>query len=165
MVSNKTSQLCLDAMLAVILFVAQIALASIANFELVSCLIIVYSRIFKKHAYLIVFTFIILEGLSFGFGLWWFSYWYVWFLLVALTIFLDRKTRDRLYWAMVGLFYGLLFGALFALAYLFVDPVYAFTYWLAGLPWDIWHGICNFFLIYVSQETIFNILKKACLYV
>lgn len=65
-----TGELVRDALLSAILFISQVSLAWISNVELVSLLLILYTLVFKKHVWLILYVFIALEGLVYGFGLW-----------------------------------------------------------------------------------------------
>lgn len=58
-------------------------------------------------------VFVLLEGLLYGFGLWWFSYLYIWAIL-AVAAWLFRKMESRLGWGLLCGFYGLIFGTLTA---------------------------------------------------
>ena len=70
----KTKELVRDAFLAAILLVLQVSLSWLPNVELVSLLLILYTLVFRRHVWFILYVFVILEGLIYGFGLWWFSY-------------------------------------------------------------------------------------------
>lgn len=58
-----------DAFLSALLFLSQMALSWLPNVELVSLLLVLYTLVFKKHVWLILYVFIALEGLFYGFGL------------------------------------------------------------------------------------------------
>ena len=69
----KTKELVRDAFLAALLLVLQVSLSWLPNIELVSLLMILYTLVFRRHVWVILYVFVILEGLIYGFGLWWFS--------------------------------------------------------------------------------------------
>lgn len=148
------------ALLGATLYVSQIGLAFLPNVELVSLLIILYTLVFGKEALLIVAVFNIFEGLQWGFGLWWISYLYTWPLLCLVILLLKKLIKEEfLVWAVVSGMFGIAFGALFAVAYIPVDAHYALTYWITGLPWDVWHGVWNFLLMLLLGKPLYRVLK------
>ena len=97
-----------------------------------------------------------------GFGLWWISYLYVWPLLCLLVLLLKRIIKeDFIIWAVVSGFFGLVFGTLFAILYIIIDPAYALAYWISGLPWDVWHAVWNFVLMAALGKPLYRGLKIA----
>ena len=72
-----TKRIVLLGLLTTILFVSQIVFASIPNIEVVSLLIIVYTIFLGKQVFYIIYGFAILEGIFYGFGIWWVMYLYV----------------------------------------------------------------------------------------
>ncbi len=132
------------AFLGAILIAAQVALSFIPNIELVSMLIIVYTRVFGKQAFYPVAVFIIVQGLIYGFGLWWLNYLYVWPILIGIALLL-RRSQSVLLWALISAAYGLSFGALCAIPYFFIGgPSAALAYWISGIPFDLAHCAGNF---------------------
>lgn len=156
-VSVKWVVLC--GMLAAVTAGLQVAMAPLPNIEPVSLLILVYIRVFGRRAFQIIVPFIALEGLVFGFGLWWVSYLYIW-PLWALTILLLGKDRPLLTWAVVSGAFGLAFGALCALPYLAGGPWAALSYWLAGIPFDLLHCVGNFVLTLTLAEPLCRLLRQ-----
>ena len=149
------------ALLSAILYVSKVALEFLPNVELVSLLTVLYTLVFGKEAFLIVTVFNLFELIQWGFGTWWVSYLYVWPLLVLITLLLKRVIKEEiLIWSVVSGLFGLIFGSLFAIVYLPVDPAYALAYWISGLPWDVWHGVCNFVLMLVIGKPLYLLLKK-----
>ena len=149
------------ALLSAILYVSKVALEFLPNVELVSLLTVLYTLVFGKEAFLIVTVFNLFELIQWGFGTWWVSYLYVWPLLVLITLLLKRVIKEEfLIWSVVSGLCGLIFGSLFAIVYLPVDPAYALAYWISGLPWDVWHGVCNFVLMLVIGKPLYLRLKK-----
>lgn len=131
-------------MMSAILVVVQVALGFLPNVELVSLLIILYSCYFGRKTLFIIYVFVLLEGIIYGFSLWWINYLYIWTILfIIATIF--RKHRSPVFWAIVSGTYGLGFGALCAIPYFFIGGLpTAFAYWVSGIPYDIPHGAFNF---------------------
>lgn len=144
-----------------LLFVAQIALSFIPNCELVSCLTIIFTLAFGPEVFLAVTVFSLLEGLIYGFGLWVISYIYVWPILVLLTLLLKPIFKnDFIMWAVLSTGFGLIFGAFFAIAYIPIDPKYALSYWISGLPWDVWHAITNCIMMLIFYKPITAIIRR-----
>ncbi len=150
-------------LLAALLYALQIAMAPLPNIEPVSFLIIIYTLFFPTLAPYILAVFIVLEGFTFGFGIWWVNYLYIWPLL-ALATHLCRKQDSALFWGILSGAFGLLFGALCAIPYFFVGGwVMGCAYWVSGIPFDITHCIGNFVLMTLLYRPIalcFARLKK-----
>ena len=139
----STRELVVMAVLTGLLLAVQVALAALPNIELVSLLIVLYTRRFRLKTLLIIYAFAVLEGLVYGFGMWFINYLYVWTVLWGLTMLLIDM-RGTLGWvALLGGF-GLGFGALCSLPYLVIGgfPTMA-TYFLSGIPFDLLHALGN----------------------
>lgn len=148
------------ALLAAIMYVAKVALDFLPNVELVSFLTVIYTLVFGTEALIVVTVFNVFELLQWGFGVWWVSYLYVWPLLGVVTLLLKKICKEEfVLWAVVSGVFGLLFGSLFAIAYIPVDRYYALSYWISGLPWDVWHAACNFVLMLLLGKPIYKVLK------
>lgn len=126
-------------LLGAVLLVVQVALAVLPNIELVSLLVIVYVLVLGKRAFFPIYVFILAEGLIYGFGLWWISYLYIWSIL-AIVVLLLRKHEQPLFWVIISGLFGLLFGALCAIPYLFAGGIgAAVSYWVSGILFDLLH--------------------------
>lgn len=148
----------LAACLAVI-FALQVAMAALPNIEVVSLLLLFYTRYFKRDALLIIYGFALLEGFFYGFGIWWFMYLYVWTILWA-AVTLLRGIQTKWGWAMVLGFFGLCFGALCAIPYLFYGGIsVAAGWWIAGIPYDLIHCVGNFALTVVLYDPLDRIFQ------
>lgn len=75
---TASRQVVLCALLAAVMTVLQVAMAALPNIEPVSLLTLVYALVFGRQVFYIVAAFALLEGLVFGFHLWWVSYLYIW---------------------------------------------------------------------------------------
>ena len=104
----KVRDLVIQALLGAILFAVQVALSPLPNIELVSILCLVYTLTFGVRALGAIYVFVLLEGLLYGFGLWWIMYLYVWAILWGIAMLL-RRYDSWLLWSFVLGFYGLAF--------------------------------------------------------
>ena len=77
--------------LSAILLIGQVGMAALPNIEPVTMLIIVYTLIYKKQVFYIIYTFVVLEGLIYGFGIWWFSYLYIWTILAVIVLLMQKN--------------------------------------------------------------------------
>lgn len=158
--SKKIIQIVTMGLLAAILLIGQVGMAFLPNIEPVSTLIILYTLIYKKHTFYIIYTFVLLEGILYGFGVWWVSYLYIWSILALITLTL-QKIDSALLWAVISGAFGLSFGALTAIPYLISGgPGAAFAYWTNGIPYDILHCCGNFVLTLILYKPLLPILKK-----
>ena len=68
---QKTQEMVIFAFLGAILVVVQFALSSLPNVEVVSLLVYIYAKVFGKKALIPVYVFVLIEGLIYGFTIWW----------------------------------------------------------------------------------------------
>lgn len=152
---TASRRLVLCALLAALMAVLQAAMAFLPNIEPVSLLTLVYAQVFGWDVFYILYTFILLEGLVFGFHLWWVSYLYIWPLWAAAVLWIGGgRERSPLIWAAASGAFGLSFGALCALPYLAGGAWAAFSYWMAGIPFDLLHCGGNFCLALILERPL-----------
>lgn len=155
-----TARIVTAGVLSAILLVGQVGMSFLPNIEPVSTLIILYTLTYKKRVFPVIYTFVLLEGVLFGFGIWWISYLYIWSIL-ALVALAFQKLDSAILWAVVSGSFGLLFGALCAIPYLISGgPGAAFAYWAAGIPYDILHCLGNFVLTLVLYRPLLELLGR-----
>lgn len=129
---------------AAVMIAAKEALASLPNIELVSLLTLVYTRVFKRGTLWILAVFVLIEGVLYGFGIWWISYLYIWPLLWLAATLLGEMTSP-LAWGCVSGLFGLAFGALTAIPWLAISGASgALAYIANGLIFDLIHCAGNF---------------------
>lgn len=140
----RAREIVLAALLAALLMAAQVALAGLPNIELVTLLLALYMLEFPRRVALSACAvFIMLQGLLYGFTMWWFNWLYIWPLWL-LIVWLMRRNTSIILWAVAAGAFGLGFGALCAVPYLFVGGIYgAFSYWVAGILFDVAHCAGN----------------------
>ncbi len=155
-------------MMIAILEVSKRVLDFIPNVELISFWIIMFTIFFKKKTIFAIYGFVLLEGFVFGFHIWWVMYLYIWPLLAIVT-WLFRKSNSVLIYAVISSMFGFLFGAICSIPYIFIGATdgnlahglhAGFTWWIAGIPWDIIHGISNFIIMLVLYVPIKRIMEK-----
>lgn len=148
----KTRELVGNAFLAAILVIVQVAFSFLPNIEFVSLLIILYTLVFEKRTVVIIYLFALLEGILYGFGVWWIMYLYVWTILYLL-VRIFRKNNSLLLWAVLSGFFGLAFGMLCAVPYAVTGGIGAgIAWWISGIPFDILHGIGNFITVLIFLD-------------
>ena len=152
------------ALCTALVFSLQVALAAIPNGECVTLLFIVFTLYFRRYTLYIIYLFALLEGVTYGFGIWWFMYLYVWTILWAIVMVLGRRPRRAWFWALVAAFYGLFYGLLCSLPYLVAGgPAMAFSWWVAGIPFDILHCVFNFaitLILFNPMDRLFAHLQE-----
>ena len=92
--SSRTLYIVLGALFGALLFVSQVIAASLPNIELVSLLILVWTRVYRYGALPGIGVFILLQGLFYGFGIWWESYLYIWFILWGLVMLVPQPKNE-----------------------------------------------------------------------
>lgn len=156
----KTKDIVTMGLLSAILIIGQVGMSFLPNIEIVTPLILVYTLIFKKKVFYIVYAFVFLEGLIYGFGIWWANYLYVWAIL-AIIVLLLQKNQSVIIWAVVTGAYGLVFGALCAIPFFIAGGIGAgMAYWTSGIPFDLTHCIGNFVTTLIIFKPTYSVLKK-----
>lgn len=149
MTSSRPSRLTAKSMvvlglLGALMFVAKMAMAPLPNIEPVSLLVMVYTAVFGMLALYPIYIYVGLECLIWGIHLWTINYLYIWLILAVLT-WLFRRMESPLGWAILSGAFGLSFGALCALIYVFMEGwQFALSWWISGIPFDVPHSGGNF---------------------
>lgn len=156
----RIKDIALIGMMSAIMIAVQVALSFLPNIELVSLLIILFTLVFGWKAFYIIYVFVGVEGLIYGFGLWWINYLYVWAILFIIVMLL-RKLHSTFLWAVISGAYGLGFGALCSIPYFLTSGIASgFAYWVQGIPFDLLHGAGNFVAALVLFHPLYSILDK-----
>lgn len=146
--------------LTAVVFAAQVAMGFLPNIELVTLLFILYTLVLGKKVFLIIYVFVFLEGIFYGFGLWWVNYLYIWTVQSIVTLIL-RKQTSVFFWSILSGFYGISFGALCAIPYFFMGgPSSAFAYWVSGIAYDIPHCIGNVIVCLLLFKPLYKVLDQ-----
>ena len=139
------------AMLGTVLFVTKKFMEGLPNIHLLGLLITVYTLVYRKHALIPLYIYVLLDGIFAGFAPWWLPYLYIWTVLWGTVMLLPKQMKPALavpVYAVVCGLHGLCFGIMYA-------PMQALLYHLSwkatlmwvvsGLPFDLIHGISDFF--------------------
>jgi len=155
-------------MMVAVIEVCKVAMMGLPNIELTTFWIIMFTLYFGNKVFYMIPVFIIIEGAMFGIHIWWIMYLYAWPLLAVITRRMRNMDSAWGFSILSGAF-GLLFGLLCSLPYLVIggteDGILgglhaAFTWWVAGIPWDFVHCAGNFVLMFVLYKPVRNIMNK-----
>lgn len=158
----------LIGMMTAVIEVCKVALMGLPNIELTTFWIILFTLYFGNKVFYMIPAFILIEGAMFGIHLWWIMYLYVWPGLALITRRLKNSDSVWTFSILSGMF-GLLFGFFCAIPYVVIGTanggiasgLYAgFTWWVAGIPFDIVHGVSNFIIMFVLYRPIRNLMNK-----
>lgn len=158
---NKPKEMVLVALLSAILVISKEILAFLPNIELVSFLIIIFSRHFKlKNTFMIVNVFCLLQIVLYGIGDWTIMYFIMWNGLAFVSMKLKDKLKKADQLAVLSGIFGLTFGAFFAIFYLLFSFETAFSFWIKGLFFDLIHGVGNYLIMIVLFEAVDHWIEK-----
>ena len=155
-------------MMIAVIEVCKLFMQGLPNIEMTSFLVILFTLHYGRLSLYAIPAFILIEGLLYGFGLWWVMYLYAWPLLALITHALAR-TDSAFFWACVSGAFGLLFGLLCAVPYFFIGLAgggfaqgmrQLFAWWVAGIPYDLIHGAGNFILMLALYRPIHTLLTR-----
>ena len=157
-------------MMIAVIEALKLAMQGLPNIEMTSFLLILFTLHFGRLTILTVPALILIEGMIYGFGLWWVMYLYAWPMLAA-VVWLLRKMDSAVGWAVVSGLFGLLFGALCSIPYGVIGAVdgldsglrAAFAWWIAGIPFDLAHGAGNFALMLILYRPVRRAMETALL--
>ena len=146
----------------------KLCMQALPNIELTSFLLILFALRFRRLTLFVVPVFTLIEGLIYGFGLWWVMYLYAWPLLV-LAVRPFRQIDSAFFFAVFAGVFGLLFGPLCAVPYFFIGfagggvtqgLTQMFAWWVAGIPFDLMHGVSNFFIMLALYRPMSRMLVR-----
>ena len=138
-------------MLGAVMYASKIIMEMAPDIHLLGVFIVAFTVVYRKKALYPIYVFVLLSGMFCGFAGWWLPYLYIWTVLWAMVMLLPKNMPKKIcpvVYMTVCALHGFLYGTLYA-------PVQAVLYglnfkgmvaWIAaGLPFDLIHGISNFF--------------------
>ena len=156
----SVGEMALFGVLGALTFGLKLVMAPLPNIEPVSLLVMVYGVVFGWRALYPVYLYVLMEILYFGLGTWNINYLYIWGILAAASIVL-QKTQNPLCWALLSGAFGLLFGALCAPVDLFIGgPGFAVSKWISGIPFDLLHCGGNFAIALILSVPLCRLLTR-----
>lgn len=139
-------------MLGALMFISKLVTELLPNIHLLGTLTVLYTTVFRKKALIPIYIFVLLTGVYAGFAMWWIPYLYLWAILWGMAMLLPRNMTGgvaTLVYAAVCSLHGFAYGTLYAplQALMFGLDFEGMIAWIvAGLPWDLVHGVSNFAL-------------------
>ncbi len=150
----------LFGMLGALIFALQVVMAPLPNIEPVSLLIMLFAVTFGWKSLYCVYTFVAMEILFHGIGLWNINYLYIWTVLAVAAIIL-RKMDAALGWALLSAVFGLCFGLLCGIVDVFIGGFgYAAAKWVSGIPFDLLHCGGNFAIALILWKPLRKLLER-----
>ena len=146
----------------------KLVMQAMPNIEMTSFLIILFTLFYPRLTLYAIPAFTLIEGMLYGFGIWWVMYLYAWPLLALVTRVFSRSD-SAFFWAIVSGVFGLLFGLLCSVPYFFIGfagggflqgLTQMFAWWIAGIPFDLIHGVSNFAIMLALYQPISSLLKR-----
>lgn len=153
------------SMLGALIFAFKKVMEFAPNVHLVSVFIVALTVVYRKKALYPIYIYILLDGLFGGFSTWWIPYLYIWTILWGITMLLPKNINpkiQRIIYMVVCSLHGFLFGTLYAPAqalFFNLDFEGTIAWIIAGLPYDLIHGVSNF-ICGLLIVPIISVLKK-----
>ena len=138
-------------MLGALMYASKMLMEVAPNIHLLGVFIIAFTVVYGKKALYPIYTFILITGIFNGFASWWIPYLYLWAILWGVTMLLPKKMPKKvrpIVYMIVNACHGFLYGTLYApaQAILFGLSFEGMIAWIiSGLPFDMIHGVSNFF--------------------
>lgn len=138
-------------MLGALMFASKVIMEPLPNIHLLGPLIVAYTVVYRAKALCPIYVFVLLNGVISGFATWWIPYIYVWTVLWGAVMLLPKNMPKKIKpiaYMVVCALHGFLFGVIYApsQALLFGLDFNGMLTWIAaGFPFDVIHGISNFF--------------------
>lgn len=154
------------AMLGTMMYASKMIMELLPNVHLLGVFTIAYTVVYRKKALYPIYVYVLLNGIFSGFATWWIPYLYIWLVLWGAVMLLPKKMpvliRPVVYMVVCAA-HGFLFGTLYApaQALLYGLSLKGMVAWIiAGLPWDVVHGISNFFCGFLIVPVV-SVLRLA----
>lgn len=163
-----TREIAVFSMLGALMYASKVLMEVAPNVHLIGVFIIAITVVYRKKALYPIYIYVLITGLFAGFSLWWVPYLYIWTILWGLTMLLPKhmpqKVRPLVYMIVCAL-HGFLYGTLYApfQAIMFGLDFQGMIAWIiAGIPFDITHGISNFFcgMLIVPIIKVLNMMER-----
>lgn len=155
-------------MLGSVMYVSKMLMEIVPNIHLLGVFTIAFTAVYRKKALYPIYIYVILNGIFSGFSSWWIPYLYIWTILWGAVMLLPQNMPKKLkpiVYMSVCAAHGFLFGILYApvQAVLFGLNFQGMAAWIAaGLPFDLIHGVSNFFcgILIVPVISALNLAEK-----
>lgn len=164
----KVREIVVFGMLGALMYASKVIMDLAPNIHLIGAFIVAFTVVYRKKALYPICLFVLLTGLFGGFATWWLPYLYIWTMLWGMTMLLPKKMplwAKTIVYMVVNAAHGFLYGILYApaQALLFGLSFEGMLAWIvAGFPFDLIHGVSNFFcgILIVPIITVLNKLEN-----
>jgi len=137
------------------------------NIHLLGAIIVAMTVVYRKKALIPLYLYVFLDGLLGGFSAWWVPYLYVWTVLWGAVMLIPKSLPQRVLnvlYCIVCALHGLLFGVIYAPAQAVLwnlDFKGTVAWIIAGLPFDLIHGLSNLICGIILIYPLIRLLKYA----
>ena len=180
----STKEIAIFGMLGAMMYASKLIMEIAPNIHLIGVFVVAMTLVYKKKALYPIYIFVIMTGLFSGFAMWWIPYLYIWAVLWAAVMLFPKKLKEMaanhgklvaltgkeirklsLVCMIICSLHGFLYGILYApaQAIIFGLSFEGMIAWIvAGIPFDIVHGISNFFcgMLIVPIIKVLNTAEK-----
>ena len=152
-------------MLGAVMYASKLIMEVLPNIHLIGVFIVAITIVYRKKALYPIYIFVFLTGLLNGFNMWWIPYLYIWAVLWCMAMLLPKKLPSKaapIIYAIICSLHGFLYGTIYApaQALMFGLDFKGMVAWIvAGLPYDLIHGVSNFISGLILIVPIISILK------
>lgn len=162
MLKINAKEIAVFGMLGALMYASKILMEILPNVHLLGMFVVSITVVYRKLALYPIYTYVLLMGMFSGFSAWWIPHLYLWTVLWGATMLLPKKTSPVVYILLCSL-HGFLYGTLYAPAQALLFGLnfkQTISWIIAGLPWDVTHGISNLFCGILIPPMI-RILRKS----
>ena len=110
-------EIAIFAMLGAVMFASKLLMEFAPNIHLLGTFTVAFTVVYRRKALYPIYTYVLLNGLFYGFAAWWIPYLYVWTILWGAVMLLPKKMPKKIqpivYMAVCAM-HGFLFGTLYA---------------------------------------------------
>ena len=165
----KIREITVFAMLSAVMFASKVAMEGIPNVHLLGTFVVAFTLTYRAKALFPIYGYVFVNGIWEGFSPFgWLPELYLWLILWGAVMLLPKKMPKVLapiIYMLVSCLHGLFFGVLYSPVYALFSGIGWDRVWLwvlAGLPFDLLHGIGNFALgtLIIPISTLLKKLDK-----
>ncbi len=156
-----TKDIAIIGLAVAIIEACKLVMQGLPNIEATTFLVMMFTMMLGWKMVFVVPVFTLIEGCIYGFGIWWVMYLYAWPVL-AFVAWLIRKKDSVMLYSIVASIFGFMFGALCSIPYFFIGgPAMMFNWWIAGIPFDLIHGVSNFAIMLLLYKPVRRVILSA----
>ncbi len=166
-ISRLVYYMCIFAMFGAMMLVSKMVLSGLPNIHLTGMFCILLTVVYRVKALIPIYIYVFLEGLFYGFTVWWLIYLYVWAVLWGAVMLLPKRMSPKtafFVYPLVCALHGAAFGVLSAPVWSFFSGNGLLITIISGLSFDVIHTVGNFaagFLVLPLSQLLIKLEKKS----